>query len=63
MAAVAAVRAADARFARLTVEVKPDGGLFVTGSAAKAEDAWDFAGALRKVPGVARVALDPNLVK
>lgn len=63
LTAVAAIRAADARFARLTAEVKPDGGLFVTGAAAKAEDAWDFAGAVRKVPGVARVVLDPNLVK
>lgn len=62
-AAVAAIRRADPRFARLTVETKPDGGLFVSGSSAKAADAWDFAAELRKVPGVARVAVDPQLVK
>jgi hypothetical protein len=61
--AVAAVRKADPRFARLTVESKPDGGLLVTGWSAKAADAWDFAAELRKLPGVARVAVDPQLVK
>jgi hypothetical protein len=63
LASVTAVRKTDARFARLLVEVKPDGGLFVTGWSAKALDAWDFATELRKVPGVVRVAVDPNLVK
>lgn len=63
LAAVAAIRAADPRFAKLTAEVKPDGGLFLSGSAARAVDAWDFAAAVRKVPGVARIALDPNIVK
>jgi hypothetical protein len=62
-ATVAALRKADARFAKLTVEVKPDGGLFVSGWSAKAADAWDFATELRKVPGVVRVAVDPVLVK
>lgn len=62
-AVVAALRKGDARFARLTAEVKPDGGLFVTGKSATATDAWDFAAELRKVPGVARVAVDPQLVK
>jgi BON domain len=62
-AAVANVRATDARFARLAVEQKPDGGLMVIGWVAKAEDAWDFAAALRKLPGVTRVAVDPALVK
>ena len=62
-AAVVAVRKTDARFARLLVELKPDGGLFVTGWSAKAADAWDFATELRKVPGVVRVAVDPVLVK
>ncbi|HEY1187118.1 MAG TPA: BON domain-containing protein [Gemmata sp.] len=61
--AVAAVRATDPRFAKLTAEVKSDGKVFVSGSVAKAEDAWDFATALRKVPGVTRIALDPNTVK
>lgn len=63
MAAVAAVRAIDPRFARLTVELKPDGGVLVGGTVARAADAWDFAAAVRKVPGVVRVALDPNTVK
>jgi hypothetical protein len=62
-AAVVAVRNADPRFAGLTVELKPDGGLLVVGRSAKASDAWDFAAQLRKVPGVAQVAVDQNLVK
>ena len=61
--AVSAIRKADARFARLTVESKPDGGLLVSGWSAKPSDAWDFAAELRKVPGVVRVAVDPQLVK
>jgi hypothetical protein len=62
-AAVAAIRKADPRFARLLVELKPDGGLFITGWSAKAADAWDFATELRKIPGITRVAMDPQLVK
>lgn len=62
-AAVTAVRQTDKRFARLLVELKPDGGLFVTGWSAKADDAWDFATELRKLSGVSRVTVDPNLVK
>jgi hypothetical protein len=62
-AAVAAIRKNDARYARLAVEVKPDGGLYVTGWSAKAKDAWDFAAELRRVPGVSHVAVDQNLVK
>ena len=60
---ITAIRKTDARFARLLVEVKPDGGLFVTGQSARATDAWDFATELRKLPGVVRVAVDPSLVK
>ncbi|MBN9118199.1 MAG: BON domain-containing protein [Planctomycetes bacterium] len=62
-AAVAAIRKGDPRFARLTAESKPDGGLFVSGWSAKPADAWDFAAELRKLPGVVRVAVDPQLVK
>ncbi len=62
-AAVTAIRDADARFARLAVERKPDGGLLVVGWSAKASDAWDFAAQLRKIPGVTQVAVDQNLVK
>ena len=62
-AAVAAIRKNDARFARLLVELKPDGGLFISGWSAKASDAWDFAAELRRIPGVSRVAVDPQLVK
>jgi hypothetical protein len=35
----------------------------IGGWAATPADVWDFAAALRKLPGVARVAVDPNLVK
>ncbi|AWM41565.1 BON domain protein [Gemmata obscuriglobus] len=63
LAAVAAIRAADPRFARLTAEMKPDGAVLVSGSVSHAADVWDFAGAVRKVPGVTRVTLDPNTVK
>jgi hypothetical protein len=62
-AAVVAIRNADPRFARLAVELKPDGGLLVVGWSAKASDAWDFAARLRKVPGVAQVAVDQTLVR
>lgn len=62
-AAVVAIRQADPRFTRLAVELKPDGGLLVSGWSARAADAWDFAARLRKIPGVAQVAVDQNLVK
>jgi BON domain len=62
-AIAATLRKNDVRFARLVVEVKPDGGLFVTGRGAKAADAWDFARELGRIPGVTRVAVDPELVK
>ena len=58
-----ALRRTDARYARLTVEVKPDGGLYVSGWSAKPADAWDFATELRKLPGVARVAVDQARLK
>jgi hypothetical protein len=61
--AAAALRKSNPRFARLGVETKPDGGLFITGWSAKPADAWAFAAELRKVPGVVRVAVDPQLVK
>ena len=54
--AAAAVRNADSRFAGLTAELH-DGTLVVAGSAARASDAWDFAQALRRLPGVTRVAV------
>ena len=63
LAAVAVIRGADPRFAKLAAELKPDGGLFVTGSVVRTADAWDFAAQVRKVPGVIRVAMDPNTVK
>jgi hypothetical protein len=61
--AATAIRKTDARFARLVVELKPDGAVYVTGRCAKATDAWDFAAELRKIPGVSLVAVDQNLVK
>jgi hypothetical protein len=62
-AAALVVRKSDPRFARLTVELKPDGALFISGSSAKPTDAWDFAAQLRKLPGAGRVAIDPVLVR
>jgi hypothetical protein len=56
LTAAEAVRAADPRFAGLTVELH-DGTLVIGGSAVRASDAWAFAQALRRVPGVARVAV------
>ncbi|MBA4063364.1 MAG: hypothetical protein C0501_06560 [Isosphaera sp.] len=55
-AAVAEVRRADPRFARLTAEFR-DGTVVVGGSAPAAADAWDFAAKLRTIPGVTRVAV------
>jgi hypothetical protein len=51
-----AVRKADRRFAGLTLELR-SGMLVIAGTAAKASDAWDLAQELRRIPGVARVAL------
>jgi hypothetical protein len=62
-AAAAALRKTESRFARLVVELRPAGALYVTGRCAKAMDAWDFAAELRKIPGVTLVAVDQNLVK
>jgi hypothetical protein len=56
LAAVHEVRKTEARFARLTVEVR-DGTLVVGGAAPLAADAWDFAQKLRSVRGVSRVAV------
>ncbi len=63
ISAITAIRSTDTRFARLTFSQKPDGGIFVTGFVAKPADAWDFVGEVRKVPGVVRVAVDPQTVK
>jgi BON domain len=54
--ALDAVRKGEARFARLTAEVKA-GVVTVGGSAGDAADAWDFVAKVRKVPGVDRVVL------
>jgi osmotically-inducible protein OsmY len=56
LAAVAEVQKAEARFARLTVELR-DGVVQVGGSAPRAADAWDFARKLRSIPGVTRIAV------
>jgi len=50
------VRKADARFARLAVEIR-DGMLVISGAAPLAADAWDYAEKLRGVPGVSRVVV------
>ncbi|MCS6867113.1 MAG: BON domain-containing protein [Gemmataceae bacterium] len=62
-ATVQALRQANPRFAHLTVEAQPDGGLFIRGWSAKPADVWDFAAELRKIPGVTHIAVDPELVK
>jgi hypothetical protein len=61
--AVRTVRGSDPRFARLTVDVKADGVLFVSGWCAATADVRDFATELRKLPGVVRIVVDPALVK
>ncbi|MCE9560668.1 MAG: BON domain-containing protein [Planctomycetes bacterium] len=50
------VRKTDARFTRLTVEIRA-GMLVISGSAPLAADAWDYAEKLRGVPGVSRVVV------
>ena len=57
-----AIRKADARFAALTAEMR-DGTVVVGGTAPRLSDAWDFAQSLRRVPGVARVAVGAVGVK
>jgi hypothetical protein len=54
-AAVEDVRRADPRFAGLTADVR-GGEVVIVGRAADG-DAWDLAAAVRRVPGVGRVAL------
>jgi len=56
LAAAAAARKTDARFAKLTVEIR-DGMLVIAGAAPLAADAWDYAEKLRGVPGVTRVVV------
>ena len=54
--AIEAVRKTESRFAGLSAELR-DGTLIVAGRAPRASDAWDFAEAIRRVPGVVRVAV------
>ena len=56
LAAADEARKAEARFAKLTVEMR-DGVLVIGGSAPQPSDAWDFAAKLRTIPGVTRVAV------
>ena len=56
LASAEAIRNADARFTALAVEMR-SGTLVIGGKAPRAADAWDFAQALRRVPGVARVVV------
>jgi hypothetical protein len=62
-AAALAVRKSDPRFARFTVELKPDGALFISGRSASTADVGDFATELRKIPGAGRIVVDPALVR
>jgi hypothetical protein len=55
-AQVAALKSRERRFRGLTVELR-DGTATVAGRAARSADAWDFADAVRKLPGVERVSL------
>jgi hypothetical protein len=63
LAAAQAIRKADARFARATVEPKPNGALFVSGWVADPAHALALAEKLRELPGVKLVVVDPVLVK
>lgn len=63
LSAVAAVRKSDARFARTTVEPKPNGALYVSGFVADPAHALALAEKLRELPGVKLVVVDPVLVK
>jgi hypothetical protein len=56
LSAATTVRNTSPKFAALTVEMR-DGTLVIGGTAARAADAWEFAQALRRVPGVTRVAV------
>lgn len=56
LAAAEAARAADRRFAGLAVSLR-DGTLVIAGTEDRAGDAWDLAQQLRRIPGVARVAV------
>lgn len=56
LTAATAVRIATPKFAALTVEMR-DGTLVIGGTARRAADAWELAQALRRVPGVERVAV------
>jgi hypothetical protein len=62
LTAAAGVRGANPKFSSLTVELR-DGTLVIGGTAARAADAWEFAQALRRVPGVVRVAVGPVTVR
>jgi BON domain len=62
LAAANEARQAEARFAKLTVELR-DGTLMIGGSAPLAADAWDFAKKVRVLPGVSRVAIGASVVK
>lgn len=63
LAAVAAVRKTDTRFARATVEPKPNGALYVSGWVAEPAHALAFAEKLRELPGVKLVVVNPVLMK
>ena len=54
--AIDAARTADPRFARLGVELR-GGTAVISGLSVRLADAWDFAAAVRKVPGVERVVV------
>lgn len=56
LTAAGTVRTGSPKFAALTVEVR-DGTLVIGGAAARTADAWEFAQALRRLPGVSRVAV------
>lgn len=53
---VEAIRKTEARYAGLTTELR-GGTLVIAGTAPRAADAWDFAQALRRLPGIARVVV------
>jgi hypothetical protein len=53
----------DPRFARLTVELKPDGALFVSGTSASPAALRDLRTELLKLPGAVEIAFDAALLR
>jgi hypothetical protein len=62
LAAVKDIKKSSSRYAKLAVDLN-DGVLVISGTAARATDAWDLAQHLRQVPGINRVVVGAVTVK